>query len=180
MSKELQNSSGSVLTCCNLNKYEEEIHSLMKGEINNPIMTNDPTIEDASEFALEKHLEHFLIKNWNKTELGKNYNIYEDEGEIVGQQYPSDTGPIDILAISKNKKELLVVELKKGRVSDSVVGQVQRYMGYVKEELAEPNQIVKGVIIGLRDDVKIHRALSVTNNISFYKYHINFKLEKKK
>ena len=33
MSKELQNSSGSVLTCCNLNKYEEEIHSLMKGEI---------------------------------------------------------------------------------------------------------------------------------------------------
>ena len=32
---------------------------------------------------------------------------------MVGRQYPNDTGPIDILAISKDKKELLVVELKK-------------------------------------------------------------------
>ena len=40
----------------------------------------------------------------------------------------SDTGPIDILAISKDKKTLLVVELKKGRVSDNVVGQIQRYI----------------------------------------------------
>ena len=34
---------------------------------------------------------------------------------------------------------------------------------------------VKGVIIG-HDDVKIQRALSVTNNIEFYKYKVNFKL----
>ena len=54
------------------------------------------------------------MQNWKSTELGKHYNIYEEDGEIVGQQYPSDTGPIDILAISsKDKKELLVVELKK-------------------------------------------------------------------
>ena len=180
MSKELQNSSGSVLTCCNLNKYKDEIDLLIEGEKTNPLTSSDPTIEDASEFALEKHLEHFLIKNWNKTALGKKYNIYEVDGDLVGQQYPSDTGPIDILAISKNKKELLVVELKKGRVSDSVLGQIQRYMGYVKEELAEDNQKVKGVIIGLEDDIKIQRALSVTDNIDFYRYQINFKLYKSK
>ena len=69
-----------------------------------------------------------------------------------------------------------MVELKKGRVSDSVVGQIQRYMGYVKEDLAEPHQEVKGVIIGFDDDLKIHRALSVTNNIEFYKYKVDFKL----
>ena len=34
-----------------------------------------------------------------------------EEGETVGQQYQSDTGPIDILAVSKDKKELLVIEL---------------------------------------------------------------------
>jgi hypothetical protein len=39
-------------------------------------------------------------------------DIYEEYGELVGQQYPSDTGPIDILAVSKDKRELLVVELK--------------------------------------------------------------------
>jgi restriction system protein len=72
----------------------------------------------------------------------------------------------------------LVVELKRGRVSDVVVGQVQRYMGYVKAELCETNQTVKGVIIGLEDDLKIRRALSVTTNIEFYRYQISFKLVK--
>lgn len=61
-------------------------------------------------------------------------------------------------------------------MSDNVVGQIQRYMGYVKEDLAEPHQEVKGIIIGSEDDLKIRRALSVTNNIEFYKYKVNFKL----
>src|SRR5690606_27654653 len=120
----------------------------------------------------------FLVKNWKYTELGKQYDIYMEDGEIVGQQYPSDTGPIDILAISKDKKSILVVELKKGRVSDHVVGQVQRYMGFVLEQLAEKEQEVKGVIIGFEDDLRIQRALSVTNNIEFYKYQVSFKLIK--
>jgi hypothetical protein len=47
-----------------------------------------------------------------KTELGKEYDIYEEDGE-KGQQYQTDTGPLDILAISKDKKRLLVVELKR-------------------------------------------------------------------
>jgi len=62
-----------------------------------------------------------------------------------------------------------VVELKKGRASDVVVGQVQRYMGYVQEELAEPDQVVKGVIIALDDDLRIRRALKETKNIEFYR-----------
>ena len=49
-------------------------------------------------------------------------------------------------------------------------------MGYVKDELAENGQIVKGVIIGLEDDLRIKRALSVTQNIEFYKYVVSFKL----
>lgn len=97
---------------------------------------------------------------------------------MVGRQYPSDTGPIDILAISKDKKELLILELKRGRASDQVVGQIQRYMGYVLQELAEPNQIFKGIIIALDDDLKIRRALAVTNNISFYRYKVSFNLFK--
>jgi hypothetical protein len=48
----------------------------------------------------------------------------------------------------------------------------------IKEDLAEKDQIVKGVIIGLDDDVRIRRALSVTNNIEFYRYKVNFQLFK--
>ena len=80
--------------------------------------------------------------------------------------------------MSKDKKRLLVVELKKGRASDVVVGQTLRYMGFVKEELAESEQIVEGAIIALEDDAKIRRALAVTQNITFYRYEITFRLNK--
>jgi len=179
MSEALRNSTGSIGTVSNISKYSEEIEALIAGSRPQAIISTDETIEDPSEFALERHLEDFLVQNWKSTELGKQYDIYEEDGEIVGKQYPSDTGPIDILAISKDKKIILVIELKKGRASDVVVGQVQRYMGYVKEELAEENQSVRGIIIAFEDDIKIHRALTVTSNIDFYTYKINFKLEKK-
>lgn len=180
MSESLKNSAGGITTVVNLTKYATEIGLLLEGKTTvQTIISNDENIEDVSEFALEKHLEDFLEHNWQYTELGKKYDIFEEEGERVGRQYPSDTGPIDILAISKDKKELLIVELKRGRVTDVVVGQIQRYMGYVKDELAESNQIVKGAIIGFEDDIKIHRALSVAPNIDFFTYKIQFTLEKR-
>ena len=83
---------------------------------------------------------------------------------------------MDILAIKKDKSELLVVELKKGRASDAVVGQTLRYMGFAAQELAEPNQKVRGVIIALDDDQRIRRALAVSPNIDFFRYQISFKL----
>ena len=178
MSDALKNSTGSIGTVSNITKYADEIEKLLTGNVPSTIFSTDSNVESVSEFALEKHLEDFLVKNWNQTDLGKEFDIYQEDGELVGQQYPSDTGPIDILAISKDKKTLLVVELKKGRVSDTVVGQIQRYMGYVKDQLAEPNQVVKGIIIGSEDDNKIRRALSVTVNIEFYRYQVSFKLFK--
>lgn len=179
MSESLRNSTGSIGTVSDVSRYADEIETLISGSRPATIIATDETIEDPNIFAIEKHLEDFLVQNWRHTELGKYYDIYEEDGEMVGQQYLSDTGPIDILAISKDKKEILVVELKKGRVSDVVIGQVQRYMGYVKEELAEDNQSVRGVIIAFEDDVKIRRALSVAPNIDFYTYKIHFNLEKK-
>jgi restriction system protein len=179
LSPELRSSTKSQGTVSQIiTKHAGEIESIIQGWSTGVTLVEDKTIEDPSVFALEKHLEEFLVQNWAYTELGKEYDIYQEEGEIVGQQYPSDTGPIDILALSKDKKQLLVVELKKGRASDSVIGQIQRYMGYVKEELAEPNQTVRGVIIALEEDVRIKRALSVTSNIDFFRYQVSFKLLK--
>ena len=63
-------------------------------------------------------------------------------------------------------------------MSDNVVGQVQRYMGYVLEELVEEGQSVRGVIIAHENDLRIRRALSVTNNIEFYIFQLSFKLFK--
>ena len=181
MTVELKNSAGSIGTVSNVSRYATELEALLIGQKPKPnpgLYSTDESVEDPSIFALEKHLEDFLVANWKSTELSKNYDIYEDEGEIVGQQYMTDTGPIDILAISKDRKEILVIELKKGRVSDVVVGQIQRYMGYAKDELCEEGQSVKGLIIGLEDDNKLRRALSVTTGIDFYRYIVDFKLVK--
>jgi restriction system protein len=178
MSEALRNSTGSVGTVSTISKFAEEIEKLIDGYSAPTLLSTDETVEDPSVFALEEHLEEFLLKNWSHTDLGRKFDIFQEDGELVGQQYETDTGPIDILAISKDKTELLVVELKKGRASDSVVGQIQRYMGYVLEELAEENQKVRGVIIALEDDIRIRRALKVAANIEFFRYEVSFRLFK--
>ncbi len=178
MSESLKRSSGSVGTVANMTPFAAEIEALIRVPTAPELVAADPTVEDVSTFALEKHLEDFLVANWGSTELGKRYKIYEVDGERVGQQYQTDTGLIDILALSHDGTELLVVELKRGRASDSVVGQIQRYMGYVAQDLAEPDQHVRGVIIALRDDLKIRRALAVAPNIDFYRYEVTFRLRK--
>jgi restriction system protein len=178
MTEALRRSTGSIGTVSQISKYREELEGLIKGEAPKPVLiSTDETIEDPVVFALEKHLEDFLIANWSQTPLGREYDIYQEE-ENFGQQFPTDTGPIDILAISKDKQVVLVVELKKGRASDAVVGQIQRYMGYIAEEIAEEHQQVRGVIIALEDDLRIKRALKVAVNIDFYRYEVKFDLRK--
>ncbi len=178
MSEGLRNSTGSAGTVSNISKHAAEIESLLTGIVPPVLVARDPDVEDPAVFALEAHLEDFLVKNWTATELGKNFSIYEEDGETLGQQYPTDTGSIDILAVSKDRKTLLVIELKKGRASDVVVGQTLRYMGYVQEELAEPGQSVRGVIIALEDDPRLKRAIAIVPSIEFYKYTVSFKLMK--
>lgn len=178
MSENLRHSTGSIGTYSEITKYRDEIEKLIAGISPPTVVSTDETVEDPGAFVMEKHLEGFLVKNWGLTDLGKEYDIFEEDGECVGQQYQTDTGPLDILAISKDKKTLLVVELKKGRASDAVVGQTLRYMGYVHEELAEEGQHVRGLIIALEDDQRIRRALSLVPMISFYRYQVSFKLEK--
>jgi restriction system protein len=178
MSEALRNSTGSIGSISTISKYAEEIERLIGRSSQPAIVATDETIEDPSAFAMEKHLEAFLVQNWSQTELGKDYEIFREEDDVVGQQYLTDTGPIDVLAVSKDRKTLIVVELKKGRASDVVVGQILRYMGFVKDELAEPGQTVRGIIIALEEDQRLKRALSAVPNIEFFKYVINFSLRR--
>ncbi len=179
MSEALQNSTGSIGTVSTISVHRDEIERLI-GEASSQVtlLSADQTIEDPVAFAMEKHLEAFLVANWNQTDLSREFSIFEEDGEAVGQQYATDAGSIDILAISKDRKKLLVVELKRGRATDVVVGQVLRYMGFVKEQIAEADQKVEGVIIALDDDKKMRWALMSVPSITFYRYQISFKLIK--
>jgi hypothetical protein len=131
------------------------------------------------QFALEKHLEEFIIRNWSSLEFGKEFEILtSNTGELIGQQYQTDTGPIDLLALSKDRKTYLVLELKRDKSNANAVGQILRYMGYVRDEEAELDQAVKGVIIAHSDSTGSRRAISMTPEVSFWQYKLNFEIAK--
>ncbi len=126
---------------------------------------------------MEKHLEYFLICNWNQTALSQDFLIHEKD-EPVGQQYATVAGPIEIRAVSRGRKRLLVVELKRDRATNVVVGQTLRNMGYVKEQITELDQMVEDAIIASVDDLKLRWALSAVQRVGFYRYQVDFKLVK--
>ncbi len=175
VSESLLSSLKAGATYSSLTPYGAEIENLIHGV---EAITQESTVSSKAEFVMEKHLEEFIVRNWSNTELGKMYDLHTENEENNGRQYPTDTGPMDILAISKDKRTLLVVELKKGKASDNVVGQILRYMGYIKEVIATENQEVRGVIIALENDPRIRRALLVTPNVEFYRYEMSFNLIK--
>jgi hypothetical protein len=130
-------------------------------------------------FPLEKYLEEFLVSNWDKTALGKTFSLHVEDEESA-TQYSTDVGPIDILARDKSNHDWVVIELKKGKSSDAVVGQLLRYMGWVKKHKATGGENVRGIIITSTPDDKIKYALLVSQGVSFYTYRVSFDLVEEK
>lgn len=136
-------------------------------------------IEDQLIFGLEQYLHEFLRDNWERTDLGKEWNLHEEDGEEVGFKYRTDdVGEIDLLAKHKRNNEWLVIELKRGRISDIAVGQALRYRGWVRKHLANDNEKVKTLIIGYENDEKLLYAIDGIDDIDFLVYKISFSLEK--
>ena len=131
------------------------------------------------QFHIEEELENFIIHNWDNIELSKKYELIYEDGELVSQQYKVNfsTGKsrIDILVRDKVNKNHVVIELKKGQTSDDTVGQVLRYMGWVKNNLKDDN--VKGLIIASSFDDKLKSALSMVNGVDVFVYQVDFILK---
>ena len=147
---------------------------LLQGHDDESAPTSPAQIDETA-FALEKHLENFLVANWERTPLGRKYDLIIEDGNILSQQYRTDVGIIDILAQDK-KGNYVVFELKKGKTSDATVGQILRYIGWVQTHRAK-GKSVKGIIIALEDDPQLQYALyPLGKMIEFYRYKIDFTL----
>ncbi len=127
-------------------------------------------------FYMEKQLEDFIIQNWENTELGKKFDLIIEDGELVSQQYRTDIGQIDILAKERGKEGFVVIELKKDQTSDDTIGQLARYMGWVKRHKRDEG--VKGVVIAGHYDKKLDYAQEMMPNIEVFLYEVDFKLKK--
>ena len=69
MSQKLQNSTGSIGTCCNITKYADELEALINGGIPNvQITTVEPKVETYKERSLHRLLSNYLL---NKNILSK-------------------------------------------------------------------------------------------------------------
>lgn len=126
-------------------------------------------------FYMEKQLEDFIICNWDNIDLGKKYDLIIEEGELISQQFATNIGRIDILARDKVAKDYVVIELKRNQTSDDTIGQLARYMGWIKENKGGN---VKGVIIAGEYDQKLDFALKVMPNVEVFLYEVSFKLSK--
>jgi restriction system protein len=174
ISEELRRSLSTRNTVADLSSHHVEIEALLKHESDEISLSAAAVREDSLSFALERQLEEFIVANWEQTTLGRNYEIFKLNDETVGQQFATDTGPIDILAQSKDGKELLIIELKRGRAGDNSVGQVLRYMSYIKE--LDQTKSVRGIIIGTEEHPGLRRALSMVPEVTFFRYKMNFEL----
>ena len=144
---------------------EDEI---IKGEHKN---SNE---ENGNEFAYEKDLQNFLAKNLSLIEPGLTLYMEED---ITGIEFPVGNRFIDILAKDK-ENNYVVIELKVSRGYDRVVGQILRYMAWIRKNHAEENQKVRGTIIAreISDDLLL--ACSETKNVELYEYSLSVSLNK--
>lgn len=125
----------------------------------------------SAEFAFERDLRNYLSKNLNSLEAG--LKLYHDE-EFSGIEFPVGGRFIDILAIDVSGR-FVVIELKVSRGYDRVVGQILRYMAWVKKHMSV-EQDVRGVIVAseVTDDLKL--ATSMIQNVRLFEYAIAMKL----
>ena len=142
--------------------------------------TDDPaeeTTEDdlgSSKFAFERDLQNYLAQNLGSLEPG--LRLYEDEDEVSnGIEFPAGQRRIDILAVGTDGA-YVVIETKVSRAYDRVVGQILRYMGWVKENLAGEAS-VRGIIVASEISEDLILATSSVDDIRLVEYEISFSLK---
>ena len=73
----------------------------------------------------------------------------------------------------KRTGQYVVIELKKNQTSDTTVGQVSRYMGWLKAQ----GKPTKGIIIASACERNLSYSLKVVPDVEVYTYQVDFKLK---
>ncbi len=134
--------------------------------------------DDASSTALtagvpllaETELHAYLAENLDRIE--SDLQPYDPDDYFERQ---TDVGRIDLLC-RDGRGDIVVVELKKGRADDKVVGQLARYMGWVGEKLWTDGAAVRGIIVANIVSEKLRYAAKAFPNVRLVEYQVEFKL----
>lgn len=148
-----------------------------KGRDPTPISALTPVIEEteeapisaSQEFAYEHDLRDYLARNLHILEPG--LRPYSEEG-ITGVEFPVGGRFIDILAVDR-AGDYVVIELKVSKGYDRTVGQLMRYVNWIKLHHAEPGRKVRGMIVAqtISEDLKL--ACYYQPDLSLFEYKLS-------
>ena len=132
--------------------------------------------ETEAAFALEHQLRDFIAQNLGAIPVnGRRLKLYVDPTGKDGLEYPSATGPIDILAVD-DTEAFVVFELIRASSPDYAIGQLARYMGWVRQTVGKDRE-VRGVIVAKAISERLRYAASVFPNVSLFEYKVEFRLK---
>lgn len=131
---------------------------------------------DSSQFAYESHLRDFLKNNLLVIEPGMKLYRDEEDDTITGVEFDAGGRRIDILAVDKNDN-YVIIELKVSKGHEKVIGQILRYKGWIRMNMAG-DKIIRGIIIAksITEDLKL--AASETKDIELFEYDLKIDLRK--
>ncbi len=153
---------------------------IKRGEIEVPSFTaNEASVENNVEteidesiktsVSLEKDLHSYLAARVEEIEQGL---VLVDNGV----EYPTDAGRIDILAKDKDGN-LVVIELKAGKVKDNSLGQLLGYMGCISTSTSFEKNSVRGILIASHFEQRVIYAVRGLVNVKLLKYQLSFDLQ---
>ena len=123
----------------------------------------------------ERGVEELLVNRWRATP-------FASQGLILGpesRQYPTTVNNIDLLAADRTSENYLVVELKRNDHSDKAVGQISRYMGWVKTHRADGDvERVRGAIVTNTTGAKLESAVEGHGNVELWRYDDSLRLSR--
>jgi hypothetical protein len=125
----------------------------------------------------EEFIQKIIEENFDEiigNKLG--LELYEEDPESSGSQYQTSVGRIDFLTKDRGTGDFVVIELKRGKATDSALSQVLRYMGWVKENLAKEKN-VRGLILAEGIDDKLKFAIKFVPNVKVLTYKILLQIQ---
>ena len=150
--KKLEQQFGSIEAFLNYlseGKWVEHQESIPEN-VKRDIIQERLTRQIGKTSILEANLENLLAGNISQIEPGM---------KLVGRQIDTKiVGRLDLLC-EDSGGNLVVVELKRGSAGPSIIDQTQRYMGWVMEHMAKPEQKVRGLIIVASKDTALEYAV---------------------
>jgi len=106
----------------------------------------------------------------------KGYKLFEEsDGRITGELYDTKVvGQIDLLYQDEDG-DLVVIELKRTEdTSDKAVGQIARYLGWVRENLGKTKK-VEGLLVARSANEELKYAIKALKDCRLFMYEIQFK-----